>query len=85
MKEEEGVYGRNDPKEEDTGEPTARDFNPENIHPDHEKNAGELMEENRQKGSEKQDMGGMGRSHVPKEPPHGKKEGDAAATDEVPS
>lgn len=31
----EGVYGRNDPPEEDTGEPTAEDLNPRNIHPTH--------------------------------------------------
>lgn len=65
---EEGVYGRNDPSDEDTGEPTARDENPDNIHPDHEKGVGEAMEEDRERKAKEQKMGGMGRESVPKEP-----------------
>ena len=66
----EGVYGRNDPKEEDTGVPTARDEDPDNVHPDHERGVGEMLEENREQNARKEGGGGMGRKEVPKERPH---------------
>ena len=67
---EEGVYGRNDPEEEDTGVPTARDEDPENVHPDHPTGVGEMLEKNREENARHEGGGGMGRKEVPKDPPH---------------
>lgn len=68
MPEEEGVYGRNDPPEEDTGVLTARDFDPDNIRPEHEKGVGEIMDEDRRRKASEQSGGGMGRPDVPRDP-----------------
>lgn len=61
---EEGVYGRNDPAEEDTGVPTVRDENPDNLHPDHEKAVDEMR---REKGRE-DSVDGTGKKEVASQP-----------------
>ncbi len=62
--EEKSVYGSNTP-EQDTGEPTTRDQNPDNVRPDHDKGVGEMLQETRNNDAGQMQRGGMGRDHTP--------------------
>lgn len=65
MMEEKSAYGSNTPQQ-DTGEPTARDQNPDNLRPEHEKGVGEILQETRNNDPAKM-TGGMGRDHTPRD------------------
>lgn len=64
MMDEKSAYGTNG-EQRDTGEPTARDLNPDNVRPEHEKGVGEILEETRNNDAGQLQSGGMGRDHTP--------------------
>lgn len=64
--EDKNVYGTNT-EQQDTGEKTARDANPDNIRPDHDKGVDDMLQGARNQDAGDLQSGGMGREGTPKD------------------